>query len=156
MKQIPLTQGKVALMDDDIYEAIGHLKWYAHKEGNTYYVVRSIRGDDGKQHNLPIHHCVMGFPLGNNEIDHRDGNGLNNQRSNLRIATRRKNQQDRQRHRKGKLSGASFIKIKYKNKVYSYWQAHIRINGKRKSLGYFKTEQEAHEAYMQFLSKENL
>jgi hypothetical protein len=145
MKQIPLTQGKFALVDDDTYLAIGHLKWYAHFEHNTWYALRNFRKGTGKQAKIRLHHIVMGFPLNNMEIDHKDGNGLNNQRDNLRLVTHRKNQQNTHNHRNGKLAGAHYFKP---DKI---WRARIYINGKLTVLGYFKTEQEAHKAYMEAL-----
>ena len=145
MKQITLTQGKVALVDDDTYLIIGHLKWYAHFEHNTWYAIRNFRQNRRKQAKIKLHHVVIGYPLNNNEIDHIDGDGLNNQRSNLRIVTHRKNQQNTHNHRNGRLAGAHYFKPD------KTWRARIWIDGKLKVLGYFKTEQDAHAAYLNAL-----
>ena len=146
MKQIPLTQGKFALVDDDIYDLIGNLKWCLQKGRTVLYATRhSSRKLPEKRHTIWMHHLVIGKPTKGMMIDHIDGNGLNNQRSNLRIVTNRQNLQNMKNHRNGKLSGC------YYNKNNNKWQAQIRINGKIKYLGYYNTEQEAHDAYLKAL-----
>ena len=141
MKQISLTQNKETIVDDDIYEVIGHLKWYAQNRGKTYYASKNIRIDK-KWRVILLHHVVMGIPLDNNEIDHIDGNGLNNQRSNLRVVSRRKNGQNLGVHRNGKLIGATWVDSKNK------WIAKIKIGDRRVHIGSFDTELQAHEAYI--------
>jgi len=144
MKQIPLTQGKVALVDDDIYEVVKNYKWYAWKHYNTYYAIRNVSrklDPEGKQQKIRLHHTVIGKPPKDFMVDHIDGNGLNNQRSNIRIATNRINQANQGRHRKGSLVGATWHKRDKK------WMARIEVDGILKHLGYFDTEQEAHEVY---------
>ena len=74
-------------------------------------------------------------------LDHIDGNTLNNTVSNLRLVTKRQNDQNKGCHRNGKLPGASY------NKRQRKWLAQIQIDGKGKFLGYFDTEQRAHDAY---------
>jgi hypothetical protein len=76
------------------------------------------------------------------DIDHINGDGIDNRLVNLRLGTTRENLQNRVEHRNGHLVGATWHKQKEK------WQAGIRINGKKKYLGYFSTELEAHEAYL--------
>lgn len=151
MKQIPLTQDKFALVDDDIYEVVNNYKWHVHKGRNTWYALRHMNLQEdpsGKFEFIRLHHIVVGIPPKGFEVDHKDGNGLNNQRENLQIVTKRKNQQNTCVHRTGRLVGTTWHKNNQK------WLAKIQINGKMKHLGYFKTEQEAHEAYMKAL--ENL
>jgi hypothetical protein len=152
MKQLKLTQGKFAMVDDEVYEWAKDYKWYAAKNKNGWYVVRMWKNFNGKFENQYLHHLVIGvtrlpkiFGL---ETDHKDGNGLNNQRKNLRICTRRKNDQNRIEHRKGKLLGT--------HKVSNCWEARIRIDKKYVYLGLFKTEQEAHDRYMQELKVREL
>jgi hypothetical protein len=76
------------------------------------------------------------------EIDHINGIKSNNSLDNLRIVSREENQQNRKCHRRGKLLGTTYLKRK------KSWQAQINIEGKTKYLGCFKTEQEAHQAYI--------
>jgi hypothetical protein len=120
----------------------------AHKDHNTYYVTRNTsRKDDpnGKQYKILLHHIIIGKPPKGFEVDHKDGDGLNNQRDNLRIVTNRKNHHNQIGHRKGRLVGATYHK---RDKI---WEAQIRINKDNKHLGYFNTEIEAHYAYIKAL-----
>ena len=75
----------------------------------------------------------------NLEIDHINGNKIDNRIENLRLVTRRRNQQNQKKHREGQLVGCYFNKGKH--------QAQIKIGGKLIYLGRYKTEQEGHEAY---------
>ena len=75
------------------------------------------------------------------EIDHINGNKIDNRIENLRLVTNRQNQQNRKKHRAGRLVGASY------RKGYNDWQSHIAIDKNKIFLGCYKTEQEAHEAY---------
>ena len=75
------------------------------------------------------------------EIDHVNGDRLDNRIENLRLATQRENCQNLQCHRDGKLVGALYCKRKNK------YRALIRVRGKQIQLGLFKTAKESHEAY---------
>ena len=75
------------------------------------------------------------------EIDHINGNKIDNRIENLRIVTKRENQQNRKKHRAGRLVGAIY------RKGHNDWQSQIKINKNKITIGYYKTEQEAHEAY---------
>jgi hypothetical protein len=75
------------------------------------------------------------------EIDHINGNKIDNRIENLRLVTRRGNQQNQKRHRIGKLVGASYCKIQ------GNWESNIKIDKNKIFLGCYETEQEAHEAY---------
>ena len=81
------------------------------------------------------------------QIDHIDGNRINNDIDNLRLVSHRENGQNRVEHRNGRLVGCTYCKRGHK------WGAQIRVNGKNKFLGYFDTEQEAHEAYLKALTE---
>ena len=75
------------------------------------------------------------------EIDHINGNKIDNRIENLRLVTRRQNQQNRKTHRAGRLVGAIY------RKGYNDWRSQIVIDKNKIHLGCYKTEQEAHEAY---------
>ena len=75
------------------------------------------------------------------EIDHINGNKIDNRIENLRLVTKRGNSQNLEIHRKGRLVGATYYKR------YGNWHSQIKIDENNISIGYYKTEQEAHEAY---------
>lgn len=141
MKTIILTQGKFALVDDDVYEWASQYNWYYNSNG---YAVRH----DTPKRIMRLHHAVIGFPLNGNDVDHKNGNRLDNRRQNLSIVTRRQNLQNQKEHREGKLVGVTTVKVKYKNKECIYYRAQIRIDDKIKYMGYFKTPEEAHKRYL--------
>lgn len=141
MKQIALTQGKFALVDDEDYEYLNQFKWYAHKKKNTYYAKREL-WINKKNVVLPMHKAILNPEIGQ-VCDHIDGDGLNNQRSNLRLCIKAENCRN-QRIRTGtssKFKGVSFQPSRNK------WTAYITIDYKRISLGRFLSEEDAAKAY---------
>lgn len=142
MKTIPLSQGKVALVDDADFEAVSQFKWYANKVGRRFYAARKVRKPDGNWTHLYMHKVLLPGAV---EVDHRDGNSLNNQKkSNLRPATRLQNAQGFQRKRPGttsKFRGVTWDKSRLK------WIAQITVNKKHINLGRFINEVDAARAY---------
>lgn len=136
MKEIKLTQGKVALVDDEDYEYLNQWKWYALKSRNTFYATRVVRVGC-KSMRFYMHRVIMKEPT--LLVDHCDSNGLHNYKSNLRECTRRQNGMNR----KSNNNSTSI----YKGVSYSIgierWVAAIQINGKRKLLGKFLNEIDA-------------
>lgn len=142
MKKIILTQNQVALVDDEDCEWLSQYKWYAKKCKKTFYAVRNSPRANGKQYQIYMHHEIIGYPPKGFEVDHRNGMGTDNQRENLRHVTRRQNMQNIKNIKKS----SEFPGV-YWYKAYKKWVAMIRINGKRKNLGYFKDERKAFETY---------
>ena len=104
MKEIPLTKGYVALVDDEDYDRIGAYSWCASVEVQSdghrqVYAVGAKYRENGIQKLHRMHRMVVHCPDGF-DVDHIDGNGLNNARSNLRICSRSENMQN-QRIRTG-------------------------------------------------------
>ena len=144
MKEIVLTQGKVALVDDEDYEYLNQFKWCAHlsKKTGLWYAERGVRIIKGKQFTLGMHRVIMGI-MDKTDIDHKDRNGLNNQKINLRICSRTLNEGN-SILRKDSTTG---IKGVHYHKGHKKYTARIQFKRKRIALGDFKTKQEAAIAY---------
>lgn len=140
MKEIPLTQGKVALVDDEDYVELSKYRWCAAKSEKTFYVSRHSPSVKGKRHTLLMHRVIM-HPPEDMEIDHINGNGLDNQKVNLRIVTTRQNGQNRHQKKTSKYPGVSW------NKELMSWCANIQIKGRKRYLGAFNDEKKAADAY---------
>lgn len=143
MKIIPLTQGKVALVDDQDYERLSQHRWYTHRRLHLFYAVTNVR-IGGKKSMVQMHRMILN-PKKHQDVDHRDRNGLNNTRKNLRIATDVQNQGNA-RKRADNTSGFKGVQIHPQRKSVM-WHARIMFNGKRRSLGCFTTPEDAHAAY---------
>ncbi len=131
MKKIPLTQGKFALVDDEDYKALSAYKWYACKSIGKMYARRNIRVD-GKQRSLLMHIAIMG-KLPGKEIDHLSGDGLNNQRHNLRHCTHTENMNN-QGPRARNFSGYKGVSWDKESKK---WRVQIAVGSKKFLLGHF-------------------
>lgn len=132
MKLIPLTQGMFAMVDDMDYKWLKKIKWYAKKSNTKYYAVNG----NPKTY---MHRIILGLSHDDPRLsDHIDQNSLNNQRSNLRIATPQQNcHNSPSRKGSSRFKGVSWVREK------QTWKA--RIN--QKTLGYFKLETDAAIAY---------
>ncbi|KKN66937.1 hypothetical protein LCGC14_0466170 [marine sediment metagenome] len=154
MREIILTQGKVSLVDDKDYKWLNEYKWYAHKDGYTYYAVRnrSIWTDGVGPGLISIHRVILKAKKG--EIcDHIDRNGLNNRRSNLQIVSARKNSLN---SRLSKSNTSGFKGVYYVGldiNLNERWTAQIIINGIHKYIDVFATPEEAHEARQIYLEQ---
>ncbi len=143
MKEILLTQNKVALVDDEDYDELSKYKWRIKVgDGGLFYARRNKR-INGKRIEIPMHRQIMNTPKGM-EVDHIDHNGLNNQKSNLRNCTTQENQ-----FNVSKIRGKSKYKgvCTYKNGKRELFRVFISINKKQTFIGYYKTEIEAALAY---------
>jgi hypothetical protein len=135
MKQIPLTQGKFALVDDADFDWLNQWKWFF----NQGYAFRTDRTGI-KQRSIRMHAFITNTPVGL-DTDHIDGNGLNNQRDNLRICEHIENCRNVKKHKDGSA------KYKGITKRRNYWRALINVNSKFINLGNFNNEEEAARAY---------
>lgn len=140
MKKIPLTQGLFALVDDEDYELINHLKWYAAKNGKRYYAFAWLKGSDAR---ILMHRFILGLTDSKIIVDHINGQGTDNRRDNLRICSRLQNSWNQQinDHNTSGYKGVSFRKDR------GLWQARITVNNKTHSLGFFKSSYEAAVSY---------
>ena len=154
MIEVQLTQGQVAIIDDEdswvlelgSWQALP--EWHKGKKTGKYYAVhRDRQGDGGKQRSLLLHRAIMQEQLsGDLEVDHVNGNRLDCRRSNLRVATRSQNACNRN-VQSNSLSG---VKGVCWDKSRSKWKAQLTIGGKHFQIGRFDTLDEAIEAYEEY------
>lgn len=140
-REIALTQGKFAIVDDEDYEEISLFKWHAALRWRTWYAERATPKSEGLARTTSIHRQLLN--PGSSFIDHINGNGLDNRRENLRLCDSRTNTYNRQKH----MNCSSLFKGVYLHKASGMWRAQIKLNGIRRSLGAFKLEIEAALAY---------
>lgn len=140
MKLIPLTQSKFAIVDDCDYEILSKYKWHA-SQGK--YAVTWSREGNGNRYQIKMHRLILELTDNAFQVDHIDGNGLNNLRSNLRICNGSENLRNRgkQKNNKSGFKGVNFHRQTKK------WRSEICIKGKSYHLGLFITPELAHEAY---------
>lgn len=149
MAEIKLTQGKVAIVDDADLEWLSQWNWCVSKAGNGYcwYAVRGIRVD-GKHRIVKMHRQILDAKPGQG-VDHRDGNGLNNQRANLRLATTAQNNANAPKRRGygGKPCISKFKGVGKSRSRSNPWRAYITVAGRHIPLGSFPTQEMAAAAY---------
>lgn len=140
MKQVPLKDSNLfALVDDADYETVSRYKWGLMVAPNTYYARTWVDGTT-----VLMHRLLMCAKAGE-RVDHKDSNGLNNQRSNMRRATSTQNGGNSRKHAvtRSKYKGVTYDK---RNK-YRKWIAAIKVNYTRYHIGNYITEEEAAAAY---------
>lgn len=152
MKEIPLTKGKVALVDDEDFELVSQYKWHVQKTHRTFYAVTEIIGarKAGQRRLLSMQNLILPPPLGK-RVDHKDRDGLNNQRSNLRHATNSQNCANRVSG-KTPLSGYRGVRL-YRQCTQRPWAAQFMVRGKTLTFGYYATPEEAARTYNEAASK---
>lgn len=139
-REIQLTHDKAALVDDKDFDRVNQFKWNAdHHYMSLWYARTKVNGKK-----ISMHRFIL--DLGNLDkigIDHINGNGLDNRRANLRLATSAENQRNRG---KQKNNTAGFKGVTWKKAAKKYC-ARIAINGKDKHIGYFESKEDAARAY---------
>jgi len=146
MKEIQLTQGKIAIVDDEDFERVSARRWfavkYANYGGEKFLALTNIKKADGKWTNISLHRFIMNPPIGV-EVDHINKDTLDNQKANLRLASRSQNARNRSMFSNNK----SGFKGVYFCKRIQRFIAQIICNKKRYKLGHFHTAIDAAKAY---------
>lgn len=147
MKTIPLTRGLVAIVDDDVYEWASKMHWqsYPNRQSNPNVYAGGFTIRNGRRAKIYLHREVVGAPRGI-EVDHINGNTLDNRRQNLRTATRAQNARNSKIPAK-RASRHSCYKGVYWSNRSGKWQAYITVNRQRIHLGFFDDEVLAAQAY---------
>lgn len=144
MKKIALSNGGYALVSDKDHPYLRHSKWSRRRKRSTSDVWYAMRWNPETRINIPMQRDILGSREGY-LIDHRDGNGLNNMRSNLRFSTPLQNNRNRKipSHNTTGYKGLRY----YPFGKGGCWMARIKIFGRYIQLGYYKTKEEAAIAY---------
>ncbi len=151
---IPLTQGQVAVIDEELVPIVGCYKWCASWCNGTqsFYGQRTdYSGSRPKSVQIQrfIWQHVNGSIPDKMQVDHINGNTLDNRLDNLRIVTNRGNQHNRRDQREGQTS-SKYVGVTW-SKSSKKWMAQIRVRGANKYLGHFDTEEDARTAYQKSL-----
>ena len=154
MKLIQLTQGLSTKVDDEVLEILSEFKWCVEKQRQTYYAVRGKSALLGTGRLIKMHRVLMGlqdlitgdalFPELGLEVDHANGDGLDNQRKNLRFVTH-----SQQMCNQGSYVGSSRFRGVTWHQLRSKWVAQIAHNGKHYYLGIYGDEADAARTYNQ-------
>ena len=152
--KIPLTQGKFAIIDKEDYDKVMEYKWFAVRDKNNFYAATHGKNRE----TIKMHRLILGLNDRNNICDHKDHNGLNNTKSNLRVCTFNENIKNTSSRinstsvylgvcykptRKRRLKNGNYSITNIKNK----WVSQIQCNKKKYFIGRFETEKEAAIAY---------
>jgi len=139
--EIPLTRGHTALIDLDDYERVTTAgSWYAWTRPGvrTCYAAKATTRSDGGRTTIYLHTFLTGWP----RVDHKNSDGLDNRRANLRLATQSQNIANARRS----LGSSQFRGVHFQPR-YGNWMARITVRGVKHYLGVFPDGAEAARAY---------
>lgn len=143
MREIKITQGYTAIVDDEDYEKVNSLKWCILKGKQNTYARRTVNGKT-----LLMHHFLYGKNPKGFEYDHVNGSGLDNRRCNVRLCTQNENhynERTRKVNKKANYKGVDIFKGKFR--------ARATFNHNTIHLGYYDNEIDAAKAYNKFASE---
>ncbi len=141
-----LASGREVLVDDACahYFSDGS-RWYCARKGGTWYVYRKLKIDSYSYKREWLHRLATKCPE-NAEVDHINGNGLDNRGENLRVCSHSENMKNRRIH-KNNQSGIKGV-YQDKRRTKKPWRAQITCNGKKTTIGSFASPEEARDAYL--------
>jgi hypothetical protein len=143
VKKIELTQGKYTIVDDEDYEFLNQWQWHVNRKkcktsSDLLYAKRFE-----KRKTITMHRLILNAPKGM-DVDHINGNGLDNRKCNLRIVSHRENMQNLT-----KFKGTSKYPGVYWHKEKQKWHVKFKIGEKNHHVGYFVDEKKAYDAYLE-------
>ena len=139
---IPLTQGKVAIVDAADYEWLSQWKWCASRRGDTFRVQRAEYLGYRSQRSIFMHRAIM-RPDAGSVVDHINHDPLDNRRANLRVCSQSENVRNRT---SANRSSSKFLGVGWYARN-SKWHARIQVNGLGLHIGYYDDETEAARSY---------
>lgn len=143
MKEIQITQGNKAVINDDDFDKVSRYKWYSVTPvkctWQRYAAAKNY--PDGGFKTILMHRLIMNAPKGV-VVDHKDGNGLNNQRSNLRLCT---DTQNKHNCRLSSTNKSGYRGVSFHDKTKKF-RAYISKNNKTIHLGLYETSEDAARA----------
>jgi hypothetical protein len=142
-RRIYLGEGEWTILDSEDYYRYGSYKWLLGGRKKKFYATGGIKNKKGEVEISRLHRMIMNPPK-RRVVDHKNGDGLDNRRANLRIATRGQNLCNKGKI--GKKTSSKYVGVTF-YKRYGLWIAYIGYSRKRKFLGYFESEVEAARAY---------
>ncbi|MCJ7777394.1 MAG: AP2 domain-containing protein [Sedimentisphaerales bacterium] len=142
-RRIDLGEGEWTIVEPDDYYRLKNFKWFLSGNGTKFYAARSIKIGPGQTKIVRLHREIMNPPPGL-LVDHRNGNGLDNRRANLRPATHSQNMYNKPKT-KSKTS-SRFIGVTF-NKGRRKWETRIYYQKRKIWLGRFDDEIDAARAY---------
>jgi hypothetical protein len=142
-RRIPVGEGQFAIVDPKEFYWLNNFNWCIKKKDRCSYAIRFLNVGKGKLRIISMHRNIMDAPKGS-IVDHRNNDGLDNRKSNLRFTTSSENMQNRRKTLSKTSSRFTGVCLK---KESGRWYANIRVNKKKISLGYFDSEIEAAKAY---------
>lgn len=139
---ISLTKGRISIVDLDEYDWIKEFRWKCRIVGNRAYAYRRFK-KNGKQYTEQMHRLILNAPRGV-EVDHINGNGLDNRRSNLRLATTAQNQHNQTFLRSDNTNGFKGV---FHDKRHNVYGAQIQVGKKHITKTGYDTPEDAANAY---------
>jgi hypothetical protein len=139
VKRIPITKGKYTIVDDEDYELAVSQKWRGAKNGKAWYAFRQL-GPAWNRKYIYLHRLILN-PPDDMYVDHINGDGLDNRRSNLRVCSVKQNM----RNRGPQINNTSGYKGVSPHR--GRWRAAITVNQNTKHIGVFDTLEDAARAY---------
>lgn len=144
MREIQLSQGQVAIVDDEDFEALNAFPWYAqwNRTTKSFYAARNTPLGGGKRTTVQMHRVVLDAAKGT-DVDHINKNTLDNRKVSLRVCTRSENMRNRGKQK----DNTSGFKGVFFRKDCNKWRARVGLGNKKVSLGHFDSPIEAARAY---------
>jgi hypothetical protein len=141
--KLPLSKNKYALVDDEDYPKVSKHKWFVIQRGKSEHACRTVI-ENGNKRTEYLHRALLN-PNSNEVVDHINGNGLDNQKANLRLCTKQQNSWNSDKNTKN-VSGYKGVSFE---KTTGKWRVRIRKDGKSYSYGLYEQAEEASKVYLE-------